>query len=84
MFGFTIKHEIFFAKNVLLSDIVGKILAKFPADPTDKEDILHAELVMGRTNQALVAANELDPWLSAHLADIMDPLGLLDSIPNEE
>ncbi|PAV19573.1 hypothetical protein PNOK_0450700 [Pyrrhoderma noxium] len=67
-----------------LPDIVGKILAKFPADPTDKEDILHAELAMGRTNQALVAANELDPWLSAHLADIMDPLGLLDSIPNEE
>lgn len=53
-------------------------------DPTDKEDSLHAELMQGRHSQALVIANEIDVWLAAHMADIMEPLGLLESDVDDE
>ena len=49
-----------------------------PPDPTDVEDTLHAELLQGRTTHALAVAGKFDVWLSAHLADLMIPLALLE------
>lgn len=52
-------------------------MASLPPDPTDSEDALHAELAQGHTTKALSIASQLDPWLAAHLSDMMVPLGLL-------
>ena len=50
-----------------------------PPDPTDAEDSLHAELMQGRTKHALAIAAKMDNWLAAHVADLMVPIGLLDT-----
>ena len=40
---------------------------------------LHAELMQGRTKHALAIAAKMDNWLAAHVADLMVPIGLLDT-----
>ncbi|OCB86404.1 hypothetical protein A7U60_g6522 [Sanghuangporus baumii] len=67
-----------------LPDIIDSILLDMPADPTDKEDALHLELVKGRPAQALAIAHSMDPWLPAHLVDIMACIGLLGSDVDDE
>ena len=66
------------------SDIVGPILEDIPADPTNLEDMVHAELFHGRPEKALEYAAQLDPWLSSHLADLMNALSLIDSETDNE
>lgn len=66
------------------SDIVARTLWSLPADPTDKEDALHLEFAQGRVVQALALAHEIDPWLSAHLVDIMASTGLLNPEADDE
>jgi nuclear pore complex protein Nup85 len=46
--------------------------------------MIHAALFMGDPSKALDHAAKLDPWLSAHLADMMEPLSLVEREPNEE
>lgn len=70
--------------SLLSRDIVSRILLNTPPDPTDREDSLHAELCQGHTKQALAIAQEMDVWLSAHLADIMVALDLLELETDEE
>lgn len=48
-----------------------------PYDPTDLEDVIHAQLLTGDVAKALGSAEKLDVWLSCHLADVMNALGLL-------
>lgn len=55
-----------------------------PPDPTNLEDVVHAALFTGDPSKALEHAADLDPWLSAHLADMMEPLALFDKDSNEE
>jgi nuclear pore complex protein Nup85 len=55
-----------------------------PPDPTALEDMIHSVLFAGQPVQALEHASQLDPWLSAHLADIMVPLSLLESETDDE
>ena len=55
-----------------------------PPDPTNLEDMIHAALFTGDPLKALDHAAKLDPWLSAHLADMMEPLALVDKDLNEE
>jgi nuclear pore complex protein Nup85 len=55
-----------------------------PPDPTDPEDMLHAALLNGELEQALVHAEKIDLWLAAHLADLMAPLGFLKTNPDKE
>ncbi|KAJ3729997.1 Nup85 nucleoporin-domain-containing protein [Lentinula guzmanii] len=62
-----------------LSDVVADVLDSMPPDPTSLEDMLLSCLFSGHTEQALKYASSFDLWLSAHLADIMEPLGLLDA-----
>ena len=59
-------------------------MTNVPPDPTDAEDVLLAELVQGRPTKALSIAAQIDPWLAAHLSDIMVPLGLLNSEAENE
>lgn len=66
------------------SDLVARVIFDMQPDPTDPEDSLHTELFQGRTTQVLAMASEIDVWLSAHLADLMLPLGLIDSEIDEE
>ncbi|TDL24108.1 hypothetical protein BD410DRAFT_786808 [Rickenella mellea] len=67
-----------------LPDIAGRVMYDVPSDPSSKEDSLHADLFLGRPLQALSVAHDIDVWLAAHLADIMIPLGLLDSETDDE
>ena len=53
-------------------------------DPTDREESLLVELFRGRSNQALSIASEIDPWFSAHMADIMLSLELIEYDIDEE
>nr|GAT45669.1 predicted protein [Mycena chlorophos] len=61
-----------------LPDILERILETLPPDPTNFEDMVHTALLFGKAGEAVAHAAQLDRWLSAHLADIMQPLGLLD------
>ena len=66
------------------SDVITQVLEDMPPDPTSLEDMIHAALFAGDPLKALDHAAKLDPWLSAHLADMMEPLALVDKDPNEE
>lgn len=62
-----------------LPDIVVDILDEIPPDPTNLEDSIHSALFLGKPQQALSQAHQLDSWLSAHLADVMEAIHLIDS-----
>ena len=63
---------------------MGRTLTDVSPDPTDSEDVLYAELSQGRTLKALAIAHEIDVWLAAHMAEMMVPLGLVDSDVDDE
>lgn len=67
-----------------LPDVVAQIVDDVPPDPTDMEDMIHASLFGGDPTKALSYASQLDPWLAAHMADIMQSLGLIDREPVED
>ncbi|KAF7770639.1 hypothetical protein Agabi119p4_6613 [Agaricus bisporus var. burnettii] len=67
-----------------LPDVLAEVLDDMPPDPTNIEESLHVALLSGNLKEALQHAQKLDPWLSAHLADIMVPLQLIDTEPDEE
>ncbi|KAJ4479675.1 nucleoporin Nup85-like protein [Lentinula edodes] len=62
-----------------LPDVVADVLETMPPDPTNLEDMMLSSLFSGHAGQVLKHASDFDLWLSAHLADIMEPLGLLDA-----
>ena len=64
-------------------EIVAQILDEMPPDPTDKEDAVYAALFLGKPAEALDAAEQLDVWLATHLADLMEPIDLIDSETDE-
>ena len=66
------------------SEVVERALEELPPDPTNLEDTIHAALFSGKTSKALEFAAQHDPWLSAHLADIMEVIELLDSDVDDE
>ncbi|KAH0836428.1 Nup85 nucleoporin-domain-containing protein [Lanmaoa asiatica] len=66
-----------------LPDVIAQILEDMPPDPTNLEDMVHASLFTGDPVKALDHAAKLDPWLGAHLADMMEPLALVDKDPND-
>lgn len=63
---------------------MAQVLDEMPPDPTNIEDSLHVALLSRDLNEALQLAQKLDPWLSAHLADIMVPLQIIDDEIDEE
>ncbi|THV00805.1 hypothetical protein K435DRAFT_776286 [Dendrothele bispora CBS 962.96] len=67
-----------------LVDVAAEVLEIMPADPTNLEDMIHSALFSGKPEQALRYASQLDAWLSAHFADVMEPLGLLETDENSE
>ncbi|KAI0630839.1 Nup85 nucleoporin-domain-containing protein [Trametes polyzona] len=66
-----------------LPEIVAQVLDELPPDPTDREDMVHSALFLGKPTQALSEAARLDVWLVAHLADLMEPIELIDSEPDD-
>jgi nuclear pore complex protein Nup85 len=52
---------------------------ELPPDPTNLEEMIHLCLFTGRPVDALGRAAQLDVWLAAHLADMMEPFQLLDN-----
>ncbi|KAG2011366.1 hypothetical protein CC2G_011493 [Coprinopsis cinerea AmutBmut pab1-1] len=67
-----------------LPDVAADVLADLPPDPTSLEDNIHAALFGARVGEALEHAFDLDPWLSAHMSDLMEPLSLLDNTLEED
>ncbi|KIK60507.1 hypothetical protein GYMLUDRAFT_43830 [Collybiopsis luxurians FD-317 M1] len=67
-----------------LPDVVADVFETMPPDPTNLEDMIQSSLFSGNADQVLKHASEFDIWLSAHLADIMEPLGLLDAEADPE
>jgi nuclear pore complex protein Nup85 len=64
-------------------EVVVQILDEMPPDPSDEEDMIHSLLMLGKPSQVLSQASKLDVWLSAHLADLMELLELIDKDPDE-
>lgn len=46
--------------------------------------MIHASMFSGQSEETLQHALQLDPWLSAHLADLMEPLQLIESHTDAE
>lgn len=67
-----------------LPDVVLQVLNEMPPDPTSLEDTIHSALFSGQPLEALHHASQLDPWLSAHLADLMVPLSLIETEIDED
>ena len=61
-----------------ISDIVSHVNEDLPPDPTNLEDMIHAALFSGKPASALPHAAQLDPWLAAHLADVMEALSMVE------
>jgi nuclear pore complex protein Nup85 len=55
-----------------------------PPDPTDSEDMIHAALFSGQMEEVLRQSLQLDSWLSAHFADLMEALELITQDVDEE
>ncbi|KAK7012223.1 nuclear pore complex protein Nup85 [Favolaschia claudopus] len=67
-----------------IPDVVDRILDEMPPDPTNVEDMVHTALFTGKAVDALAHASQLDRWLAAHLADIMEPLSLISVDSQDE
>ncbi|CCM06137.1 uncharacterized protein FIBRA_08387 [Fibroporia radiculosa] len=66
-----------------LPEVVSHILDDMPSDPTNLEDMMHSSLFLGSPAQALSDAAQIDVWLAAHLADVLEPLQLIDDDPDD-
>jgi nuclear pore complex protein Nup85 len=66
------------------SDVVEQIFDVIPYDPTELEDVIHAQLLTGKVTKVLASAEKLDVWLSCHLADVTNALGLLNGAEGGE
>lgn len=62
---------------------MGQILDEMPPDPTDREDMVFSALFLGRPAEVLASAEQVDIWLAAHLADLMEPIELIDAEADE-
>ncbi|KDR68007.1 hypothetical protein GALMADRAFT_79171 [Galerina marginata CBS 339.88] len=67
-----------------LPEVVSQIITDMPPDPTDLEDMIHATLFSGQPAETLRHAHRLDRWLSAHFADIMESIQLIDRDMDED
>ncbi|KAJ8594775.1 hypothetical protein M405DRAFT_857859 [Rhizopogon salebrosus TDB-379] len=67
-----------------LPEVVSQVLDDMPPDPTNLEDMVHAALFSGDPAKALSHAALLDPWLAAHMADLMQALSLIEKETNED
>ena len=75
---------VIYAHCFCYRDIVGGILDSMPPDPTNLEDMCHAALFSGHLTEVLHHASQIDRWLAAHMADIMEALSLIDNDTDEE
>ncbi|ODN98518.1 nuclear pore complex protein Nup85 [Cryptococcus wingfieldii CBS 7118] len=64
-----------------LPEIMGLITEKIPVETSIQEHVVESALCSADVIKALMASYSLDPWLSAHLSDLLDKLSL---IPDDE
>jgi nuclear pore complex protein Nup85 len=65
-------------------DIAQHVAKNMPPDQTNPEDMVHFSLFSGHLEEALIHAEKLDPWLAAHLADIMEAASLINDTAADE
>lgn len=58
--------------------IATTILDEMPADPTNSEDLIHSALFLCDGKEAISEALRMDVWLAVHLADMLEPLDIID------
>jgi nuclear pore complex protein Nup85 len=54
------------------------VLKSFPIDTTLPHEAILAALAQGEVVKACQLAENLDPWLAAHMTDLLDRVGVLD------
>ncbi|WVQ71710.1 hypothetical protein IAR50_001251 [Cryptococcus sp. DSM 104548] len=64
-----------------LPEIMSLIVEKIPVETTIQEHVVESALCSADIIKALMTSYTLDPWLSAHLSDLLDKLVL---IPDDE
>lgn len=63
--------------------IATTILDEMPADPTNSEDLIHSALFLCDGKEAISEALRMDVWLAVHLADMLEPLDIIDKEQDE-
>ena len=58
-------------------ELVSGLLNEMPADPTDTEEMTLLHLFTDDLPKAIERTMDLDPWLGAHLADILQNQDLI-------
>lgn len=70
------QEDMNFCRNV-----VARSMEEMPLDPSDEdydENQIYADLLCAQPLEALKRASELDPWLAAHMADLLAALELIE------
>ncbi|KZS94585.1 hypothetical protein SISNIDRAFT_426911 [Sistotremastrum niveocremeum HHB9708] len=67
-----------------LPELVGGLLGEMPPDEEDLEEMMLIQLFSEDLPKALDIAMQLDPWLGAHLADILQNQELLDAQADDD
>ena len=62
-------------------EVCSDVFQDLPVDSTLHHESLQAGLFTGDAYKAAIHANELDPWLGAHMADLMEAMDLFDNPP---
>jgi hypothetical protein len=66
---------------LVISEVVEALASDSPPDPNEVEDKLLYNFFVDNLPKAVQYAMELDVWLGAHLADLMQAEGLIPSTP---
>jgi nuclear pore complex protein Nup85 len=64
------------------SELVSAVVRDLPPDSTDMEDQMMMHFFSSNFPKALERAVIIDPWLGAHLADLMQAEGLVSHLPS--
>ncbi|PWN52416.1 Nucleoporin, Nup85-like protein [Violaceomyces palustris] len=67
-----------------IPETVNVIFEQFPIDGTVPSELVQSALVKGQVPKAIVAAEDCDLWLAAHLGDLASKAGLLEDDISDE
>ncbi|TIB88315.1 Nucleoporin, Nup85-like protein [Wallemia mellicola] len=64
-----------------IPSVLEEIFKEVPLDTTLPDQCIEAALANAETTKAITLCNEFDPWLVAHLTDLLDKIGAVDHDP---
>ncbi|TIB15165.1 hypothetical protein E3P92_01744 [Wallemia ichthyophaga] len=64
-----------------IPSVIEEIFNQLPLDTTLPDQCIEAALATADTTKAITLSNEFDPWLVAHLTDLLDKIGAVDHDP---